>query len=195
MNVPDAFSSSRKCSGMFYWRKIMDSNSRRERIIEILGESSSPVSASKLAAEFGVSRQIVVGDIALIRAAGMDITATPKGYVMNGNGAPLIKRSQIVCLHDSARTEEELNICVDNGCRVLDVIVEHPIYGQLTGVLDLSSRYDVRNFIKLSIESAAHSLNELTDGLHIHTLEYTDDEAFERTVQELTAAGLIYHED
>ncbi|MDO4961841.1 MAG: transcription repressor NadR [Eubacteriales bacterium] len=170
----------------------MDSNKRRENIIKILRSAAAPVSAGKLAAQFDVSRQIIVGDIALIRASGIDINATPKGYVMPGSALPAKKQSRIVCIHDNSRTEDELNIIVDNGCRILDVIVEHPIYGQLTGILDIGSRYDVQNFLRLSRESEAHSLNELTDGIHIHTIEYTDDEAFERTVKELDAAGFLY---
>lgn len=170
----------------------MESSERREKIKEILRSSGIAVSAGRLAAELGVSRQIIVGDVALIRASGCDIDATPRGYILRGNGNAGVKRSRIVSVHNDDRTEEELNICVDNGCKVVDVIVEHPVYGQLTGMLDISSRYDVRNFMRKITESDAHSLCELTDGIHIHTLEYRDDEAFERTVRELKDAGFIF---
>ena len=172
----------------------MDSSERREQIIRLLNEAASPKSAGRLAAQLGVSRQIIVGDVALLRASGIDIDATPKGYVLKTAAHPAAKRSRIVCIHNNSATENELNICVDNGCRVIDVIVEHPVYGQLTGMLDIATRYDVRNFIRISSESDAHALFELTNGIHIHTIEYTDDEAFERTVKELEEAGFIYSE-
>lgn len=172
----------------------MDSNDRRNKIKDILHKADAAVSAGRLASELGVSRQIIVGDVALLRASGCDIDATPRGYIMRESSQPAAKRSRIVSRHSDDRTEEELNICVDNGCKVVDVIVEHPVYGQLTGMLDISSRYDVKNFIRKVREADAHSLCELTDGLHIHTIEYTDDEAFRRMKEELAEAGFIYDE-
>lgn len=173
----------------------MDSNKRREKIKIILADSTAAVSAGTLSKQLGVSRQIIVGDIALLRASGCDIDATPRGYVMRHKApaADRVKRAIIVSRHESSRTEEELNILVDNGCKVLDVTVEHPVYGQLTGLLDIASRYDVKNFINKVAQAEAHSLCELTDGVHIHTLEYTDEDAYKRALEELTAAGFIYN--
>lgn len=172
----------------------MDSNERREKIRNILSISDTAVSAGKLSVQLGVSRQIIVGDVALLRASGCDIDATPRGYIMRHKApaAEHTKRAIIVSRHESSRTEEELNILVDNGCKVLDVTVEHPVYGQLTGLLDISSRYDVKNFINKVAQADAHSLCELTDGVHIHTLEYTDEDAYKRAIEELAAAGFIY---
>ncbi len=174
----------------------MDSNERRDEIKNILTDSSTAVSAGVLSKKLGVSRQIIVGDVALLRASGCDIDATPRGYVLRHKAtiSNNVKRAIIVSKHEGSRTEEELNILVDNGCKVLDVTVEHPVYGQLTGILDLSSRYDVRNFINKVAKADAHSLCELTDGVHTHTLEYTDEEAYARAIEELTAAGFIYRE-
>ena len=174
----------------------MDSNERREEIKSILSKSHTAVSAGKLSKQLGVSRQIIVGDVALLRAAGCDIDATPRGYIIGRKDEPAdgAKRAIIVSRHESSRTEEELNILVDNGCKVLDVTVEHPVYGQLTGLLDIASRYDVKNFINKVSKADAHSLCELTDGVHIHTLEYTDDDAYMRAVEELSSAGFIYRE-
>ncbi len=173
----------------------MDSNERREQIKNELEKSNTPISASKLSELCGVSRQIIVGDVALLRAAGCSIDATPRGYVMRHEKGYADKKNRalIVSRHESSRTEEELNILVDNGCRVVDVIVEHPVYGQLTGLLDISSRYDVRNFMKKVKGAGAHSLCELTDGVHIHTIEYTDEDAYKRAVEELNAGGFIYN--
>ncbi len=174
----------------------MESKERREAIRKILKESSTAVSASKLSEMLGVSRQIIVGDVALLRAAGCAIDATPRGYRLQRTEAVSsgAERVLLVCRHEAGRTEEELNILVDNGCRVLDVIVEHPVYGQLTGLLAISSRYDVKNFMKRVEMSAAHSLCELTNGLHIHTVEYTDEDAYRRALEELDAAGILFKE-
>ncbi len=168
----------------------MDSSNRKNNILEILKQASSPVSATSLSKKFGVSRQIIVGDVALLRAAGYDIDATPRGYVMGADKTT--NRSRIVCQHQDADTERELNIIVDNGCHVVDVIVEHPVYGQLTGLLNIGSRYDVKVFLQKVAESDAHSLCQLTDGIHIHTIEYPDSDALERTIAELKEAGFIY---
>ena len=51
----------------------MNAAQRRECILTRLSGAQNPVSASALAAELGVSRQIVVGDVALLRAGGAQI--------------------------------------------------------------------------------------------------------------------------
>lgn len=75
---------------------------------------------------------------------------------------------------------EELNAMVDQGCTVLDVIVDHPIYGRLTGPLRLSNRYDVGQFLSRCAQSDARPLSELTEGIHLHTLSCPDEAAFGR---------------
>ena len=172
----------------------MESNKRREEIKSILAESSTPVSAARLADKLRVSRQIIVGDVALLRAAGCNVEATPRGYIIRDEKKDTANEKHVllVCRHGAEKTEDELNILVDNGCRVLDVIVEHPVYGQLTGILDIASRYDVKNFVQKIKKSDAHSLCELTDGMHIHTVEYTDEDAFKLAKKELKKAGILY---
>lgn len=127
----------------------MHAEERRETILKLLRQSAQPVSASTLAGQLSVSRQIIVGDIALLRAGGEDILATPRGYCLQNAAAAGLTR-RVAVRHDEAGMEAELNTMVDNGCTVVDVIVEHPLYGQLTGPLQLSSRYDVAQFIARS---------------------------------------------
>ena len=86
----------------------------------------------------------------------------------------------------------ELEIMVDNGCQVVDVVVEHPIYGQLTGQLHLASRYDVGEFIRSVSESSAKPLADLTGGIHLHTLHCPSEEAFLRVRAALDQAGLLW---
>lgn len=164
---------------------------RREKIAALLSRSGAPVSATSLASQLGVSRQVIVGDIALLRASGADITATPRGYI-TGSGRSGLHRS-VACVHNStADMERELNIMVDNGCTVLDVVIEHAVYGQLTGELRLSSRHDVRQFIERIRTEKAPPLSTLTGGIHLHTLLCPDAESYERTVKELAAAGILF---
>ena len=170
----------------------MDANSRRNLIMAELKASSAPVSATRLAGKLGVSRQVIVGDVALMRAGGEKILSTPRGYVFAPSNKG--KTYALACVHGVEDTEKELNIMVDNGCTVIDVIVEHPVYGELTGTLQLSSRYDVRQFIARLENGEVQPLSSLTGGVHIHNLDCPDEECFLRTKSELKAAGFLYEE-
>lgn len=165
----------------------MNAEQRREAILNILRRADQPLSATALAGTFSVSRQIVVGDIALLRAAGADISATPRGYVMQQETTGFLYK--VATRHTAENMEAELNAMVDQGCTVVDVIVEHPIYGELTGALDLSSRYDVRQFIQRSMETRPLSL--LTEGIHLHTLSCPSEEAFLRVKEQLRSLGIL----
>lgn len=168
----------------------MDAASRRQAILDRLRAADRPVSASSLAAEQNVSRQIIVGDIAILRAGGAEISATPRGYVLP-QAMDGITRT-IACRHTLAQTGQELDILVDNGCTVLDVIVEHPVYGQLTGQLHLSSRYDVGQFLQKVSRSGARPLSALTGGVHLHTILCPDEAAWHRVRAALDQAGFLY---
>ena len=167
----------------------MEAASRRQAILDRLRTADRPVSASALAAGLNVSRQIIVGDIALLRAGGAEISATPRGYVLP-RATDGITRT-IACRHTLAQTGQELDILVDNGCTVLDVIVEHPVYGQLTGQLQISSRYDVEQFLARIRDSDAAPLSMLTGGLHLHTLCCPNEDAYTRACAAMKAAGLL----
>ena len=165
----------------------MDALHRRQEILKALQQSTHPLSASALAKALGVSRQIIVGDVALLRAGGTDIYATPRGYVLVRSSPGLIRT--LACRHTASEMEAELCAMVDHGCTVLDVIVEHPVYGQLTGPLQLTSRYDVSQFILRSRE--AQPLSLLTEGIHLHTLSCPDEGADERVVRSLRELGFL----
>ena len=123
---------------------------RRQAVAQALEEAVGPVSAAALAERFSVSRQIIVGDVALLRAGGTDILATPRGYLLGGRGGG-VERT-VACVHAPEEMERELNAIVDAGGEVVDVIVEHPVYGQLTGLLGVRSRYGARSPSALSID-------------------------------------------
>ena len=166
----------------------MDASRRRVRILDYLRAAKAPVSATALAKKLSVSRQIIVGDVALLRASGEGVTATPRGYVLD-RPRPGLTRT-VACLHSGADMERELTLVVDQGCTVVNVIVEHPVYGQLTGPLRLSSRYDVGQF--LSRCTGARPLSDLTGGIHLHTLSCPDEDAFCRVREALGAMGILW---
>ena len=168
----------------------MNAGVRRERLMKLLEEADRAVSATALAHTLSVSRQIIVGDIALLRAAGERITATPRGYVLDRSAAGELRT--VACRHTTpADMARELNIMVDNGCTVVNVIVEHQVYGQLVGQLDLSNRYDVSEFIQAVEAHGARPLSDLTGGIHLHTLRCPDEGAYRRVSAALKEAGIL----
>ena len=167
----------------------MEAVERRRAIAQRLAQADGPVSAAALAKAFSVSRQIIVGDVALLRAGGMEIFATPRGYILPGEPAALTRT--VACVHSGGEMARELEIMVDQGCQVVDVVVEHPVYGQLTGQLHLSSRYEVQEFIRSVSENQAKLLSALTGGIHLHTLRCPSEEAYQRVLEELDRAGFL----
>ena len=170
----------------------MHAQERRQEILKLLHQSAHPISASALAERFSVTRQVIVGDIALLRSGGADILATPRGYCIQGAAPGLVRR--VAVRHTPHRMETELNIMVDNGCTVLDVIVEHPIYGQLTGQLQISNRYDVGQFVQRCRRQEAAPLSQLTEGIHLHTVACPSQEAYDRVKESLSKLGFLLEE-
>ena len=168
----------------------MTTNERRNKIRERLESELQAVSASALAAEFSVSRQIIVGDIAILRSSGLEIDATPRGYLIHREKKGITKK--IVCKHTTVEDMAvELNTAVDYGCSVLDVIVDHPIYGSVRADLHIESRYDVELFMDKIISDKVTPLSTLTGGIHIHTLVCDSLEGYDRMVEKLKKAGII----
>ena len=143
-----------------------------------------------------VSRQSVVGDIALLRAAHMPILATPRGYVLQKTEPSSVPgwTYSLVCKHGYEQMEQELLIVVDNGGGVLDVTIEHPVYREMTGTLNLFSRHDVQNFMQNLSQGQALPLSRLTDGVHRHTICCRTQADYERIVHALRAAGILVAE-
>ncbi|MCH4238806.1 MAG: transcription repressor NadR [Oscillospiraceae bacterium] len=169
---------------------------RRNAILQQLASSQVPLSASALAKKYQVSRQIIVGDIALLRAAQTHITATPRGYILEHSAQQTGIRRTIACCHTGLEPlRQELYTITDNGCAVLDVIVSHRVYGQLSGKLHIFSRYDADAFIRKVTESNSAPLSILTDGIHLHTLLCPDEDAFRRVTEQLRQFGILYCDD
>jgi len=169
----------------------MNSAQRRDKIITILKDSNQAISASALAEQLLVSRQIIVGDIALLRAKGLDILSTPKGYMFNSMLKSEETIFKIACLHDDDLTQKEIYTIVDNGGKLIDVIVEHPLYGQLIGQLNIYSRYDADDFFYKVEQQQASLLSKLTSGIHLHTISCKDEETSCRIKAALHQLGIM----
>lgn len=168
----------------------MNQTERRSRILDILRDADISISASKLAAEFGVTRQIIVSDIAILRANGHKIIATQRGYVIEKSEDDSIVES-IVCRHSVEDTLQEFYIIIDNGGCIDNVIVEHPIYGQISADLNIRSRYDADEFVRIAKATNATQLCDLTGGLHIHMIRVPDKDAYVRIIKGLEQAGIL----
>lgn len=171
---------------------MKDGIKRREAILDALNESEKAISAGRFAKKFGVSRQIIVGDVALLRAAGENIIATARGYLLERQSAQLF--SKIAVQHDKSQAAEELRTIVEAGGEIVNVIVEHPLYGELVGGLHIKTQEDVEEFLRNYQSSNASFLSELTDGIHLHTIAYESQEDFERITQALADKGILYKE-
>ena len=167
----------------------MRGEERRKDILERLQGSVSPISADSLAKIYAVTRQIIVADIALLRAGGAAIRAEHKGYVLEKNDPAELRR--VVVKHDKEAVKEELYVIVDNGGEILDVVVEHPIYGDISVRLNITSRFEVDEFVKKVEDTGANPLSFLTEGMHVHTIKVPDERAFDRMVNALKELNIL----
>lgn len=170
----------------------MDGVKRRAAVLRQLESAEKPVSASHFAKEFKVSRQSIVGDVALLRAAGYEIIATARGYLLELEKDKQGIIRKIACQHKPEQTEDELLTIVSLGGEIIDVVVEHPIYGELIGGLHIRTKKEVHEFIKAYEESSASLLSELTVGIHLHTVRCENEEILERIKIALAQKGILY---
>jgi transcriptional regulator of NAD metabolism len=157
----------------------MEGSKRRENLIKILKDKAEPISGSELASLLGVSRQVIVQDIALLRASDVNIFSTTKGYLIYPADYPKIKRVFKV-KHTTEQIEDELCTIVDNGGKILDVLVKHEIYGEIATELLIRNRQDVYDFVKKVKEKKIVPLKELTAGVHQHTVEADSEATLDR---------------
>lgn len=168
----------------------MEGKKRRELLFNLLSESTTPLSGTLLAQKLNVSRQVIVQDIALLRAVNKNILATAKGYLLYRPEPKHATRCFSVH-HTTSQIEDELCAIVDRGGRVLDVIVSHPIYGILSADLFISTRRDVYDFVrKVNIQQSV-PLKELTGGQHFHTVEADSEEILDEIETLLNIKGYL----
>lgn len=154
----------------------MDGKERRNQIVKILEAATEPLTGTALARQLGISRQVVVGDMAILRAAGIEIYATPRGYVIPAVRDDASITAKLACAHNKEGMAEELGIIIDHGGKVLDVIVEHSIYGEIKANLMLASRRDLEDFLAQLSASGAEPLSVVTGGTHLHTVKVPSEQ-------------------
>lgn len=172
---------------------MTDGATRRIELMNRLKQENRPLSGAELAKAFGVSRQVIVQDIALLRATNRNILSTNKGYVLYDP-----EHGQNLCLENfcsgtipTHRCREELYLMVDCGGYVCDVIVEHEIYGQLSADLILKNRRDVDEFIRKMGETADLPLKVLTGNSHLHTVEADSEKILDEIETRLAEKGFL----
>ena len=162
----------------------MNSIERRKVIENMLIKNNKPIKGNELGLKLGVTRQIIVKDIAILRASGKNIIATPEGYLIPNENKNLIKRV-IAVYHESSDIENELKIIIKFGGIVEDVVVEHPVYGEIKAMLMIKSMYDIDNFMKNIQNNSAEPLLILTGGIHLHTISSENEDIINKIIQEL----------
>ena len=166
----------------------LNGQERREQILKILKESIEPVAGSDLAKQFKVSRQVVVQDIALIRANGVEIMATNRGYVLQE--AEKVSRVFKV-FHSDEQVEEELQLYVDLGAKVEDVFVYHKVYGVVRAEMKIKSRRDISKYMEDISSGKSTNLMKLTSNYHYHTIAAEDVQTLDIIQEELQKKGFL----
>lgn len=167
----------------------MGSIERREEIIKLLIEKNKAIKGTELASLFNVTRQIIVKDIAILRAAGNNIIATPDGYIYNKSTNKI--KAIIAVNHESNKTIDELEIVVKYGGIIEDVIIDHPLYGEIIGNLMIKNLNDLNKFENEFKRKNAKPLSNLTNGVHLHTIAADSEDDIKAIKKELREKGFL----
>ena len=166
----------------------MNGTERREKIVAYIRGSKEPVSGQKLAQIFEVSRQVIVQDMALIRANGIDILSTHRGYVLD---EPKRVSRVFYVNHTDEQLEDELCMIVDMGGKVINVMVDHKVYGKLEAELQITSRHKVYEFVESMKSGSSSPLKNLTSNLHAHLVEAENEKVLDIIEERLQEMGIL----
>ena len=166
----------------------MKAADRRKAIVNLLLSSNEAISGGKLSEEFGVSRQIIVQDITVLKGTGYDILSTHNGYIIQKS--PLKERVFKV-YHTTEETEDELTTIVNLGGTVVDVFVWHKVYGKMTAALNIFSPLHIKQFIEGVRSGKSTELMNITGGYHYHTVRAESEDILNRIQNALEERGYI----
>lgn len=166
----------------------MTGTDRRKSIVEQIRHSAEPVPGKTLAAAYDVSRQVIVQDIALIRASGYNILSTNRGYVLN---EPAVVSRVFKVKHSDEQLEDELNSIVDLGGVVRNVMVNHKVYGRMEAELNVTSRHRAAAFMEEIRSGKSSPLKNITSGYHYHTVEADSEETLDLIGEMLRQKGYL----
>jgi transcriptional regulator of NAD metabolism len=170
--------------------ELLTGKERREAILNMLKKSDRQISGGALARQFSVSRQVIVQDIALLRAEGSPILSAARGYVLSQNGQAAVSRVFKV-RHTPEQACEEMNLIVDCGGRIEDVFVYHRVYGIIRAPMHIRSRLDVKHYQTEISGGKSSPLSNITAGYHYHTVTADSAETLDIIQQELAAHGFL----
>ena len=166
----------------------MSGEKRREQILQILTESEVPVAGVALEKRLDVSRQVIVQDIALLRANGIAVFSTNKGYLIQEKK----ECSRVFkVFHSDEEVSEELEMIVDAGGIVKDVFVYHKVYGVVRADMGIKSRMDVRNYMDNIRSGKSSLLKNVTAGYHYHTIIAESEEILDIIQEQLQEHGFL----
>ncbi|MBR2078749.1 MAG: transcription repressor NadR [Clostridia bacterium] len=166
----------------------MKAQERRKSIINLLLSEDRPIPGGELSEKCGVSRQIIVQDISVLKGQGFDILSTHNGYILQKSP---FKERVFKLKHTTEETEDELNIIVDLGGTVADVFVWHKVYGKLVAPLNIFSRLQVKQFMEGVRTGKSTELMNITGGYHYHTVRAEKEEILDRIAEVLSEKGYI----
>lgn len=165
---------------------------RRTRLLRLLQEQGAPLSGTALAKALGVTRQIIVQDIALIRAENHNILSTNKGYLYRDANAENTQPKRVIHVrHSTEQVLDEFLTVLDLGGTVLDVAVEHEIYGQIRADLLIETPQDAREFVDRLSRCRDNPLKVLTDDCHYHTITAPAEKLLDLIEAALRAKGML----
>lgn len=171
----------------------MTGEARRIQILQLLQEQESPMSGAALAKACSVSRQVIVQDIALMRAENRRILSTNKGYLYRRDGSENTQPKRVFFVrHNTDQVLEEFMTVIDLGGRILDVAVEHEIYGQIRVDLLIETAQDARNFAEKLSACRDNPLKVLTDDCHYHTVAAPSEKLLDLIEAELREKGYLF---
>lgn len=173
---------------------VPDGKERRERIIELLANTRTPVSGTELAKELSVSRQVIVQDIALLRARNREIISTNKGYLLFNSLGNDGAQAVVMVKHNSEQVYDEFATIVELGGRILDVSVDHDYYGQIQIDLVINDLNDAKEFVQKMSESKSQPLKCLTGDIHYHTITAPSEKVLQLIRNELREKGYLIEE-
>ncbi len=166
----------------------MNGEKRRKQLLQILKNSKNPISGTILAKQLHVTRQVIVQDVALLRANGNEIFAASRGYVLQTKN----EISRIFKIfHSDEEVEEELTLIVDLGGKIQDIFVYHKAYGVIRADMNIRSRKDIRNFIDTILSGKSSLLKNVTSGYHYHTVLAEDEQTLDAIQKSLSERGFL----
>ena len=137
---------------------------------------------------FQVSRQVIVQDIALIRAKDIHIYSTNKGYIID-NKQEVTRVFKVI--HTDSEVETELETIIDFGGWVKDVFVYHKVYGVIKADMNIHSRRDIKEYLDEIKSGKSSLLKNVTSGYHYHTVAADDEKTLNLIQDSLYQLGFL----